>query len=182
MSLRASLGPRPAATACSAERLLHHHQRPVRALEPDQVLEPDRREALVEDDVLVAQLAEGVDPVRGDDQQRAGADLGFLVADLGPQAALLDEHQLLGRMAVVGDDDAAPVDDPGHHRLLAGHRLAEDAGHVLDGRELVPGGDLSHSDPPAQVGVARLASRPRRIFSGVTGSDRSGRPWRGRWR
>ena len=100
-----------------------------------------------------------------------GPDLGLLVTDLGPQPTLLDEHQLLGWMAVVGDDDPAPVDDPGHHRLLARDRLAEDAGHVLDGRELVPGGDLTHPVPPAQDGVARLASRPRRIFSGVTGSE-----------
>ncbi len=52
---------------------VHHRQRRIGPLEADQVLQPDRREALVEHDVLVAQLAEGVHPVRRDDQQAARA-------------------------------------------------------------------------------------------------------------
>ena len=82
--------PRPRAGARSSlfgrECLLHHGERGVGALEPDQVLQPDGREALVEDDVLVAQLAKGVDPVRRDDEQRAGAYLGFLIARPWPTA------------------------------------------------------------------------------------------------
>ena len=86
--------------------------------------------------------------VRGDDQQRAGPDFGLLIADLGPQPALLHQHDLLGLVEVLRDHDPALVDDAGHHRLLARHRLAEDAGNVLHRRELVPGRDLAHLATP----------------------------------
>src|SRR5699024_4792471 len=105
------------------------------------------------------------DPVGRDDQQRPWPHLRLLVADLRPQPAALDEHQLLRRMAVLGYHDATAVDDTREHRLLARHGLAEDARDVLDGRELVPGRDLAHQETPVC-----MASRPRRIFSGVTGS------------
>jgi len=57
------------------EAFLDLLERMVRSLEPDEVFEPDRSEALVEDDVLFGQLSEGVDPVGGNDQQGAGPDL-----------------------------------------------------------------------------------------------------------
>jgi len=92
-----------------------------------------------------------MNPVRGDDEQRAGPDLGLLVADLRPQAALHDEHDLLGFVAVLGDHDAVAVDDARQHRLLPRDCLAKDARYVFDDRELVPRRDLSHSDLQAPV-------------------------------
>ena len=136
----------------------------------DQVLEPDGREGLVEDDVLVTQLAKGVDPVGRHHEQRAGPDLGLLVTDPGPQSALLDEHDLLGLVMVVGDHHAAAIDDPGEHRLLARDGLPEDARDVLDGGKVVPFGDLAHSRSPAQLACV-FESSALRISSGVTGSS-----------
>src|ERR1700690_2027395 len=92
----------------------------------------------------------------------ARAYLVLLVADPGPEPALLDEHDLLGLVAVVGNHDPVPVDDARKHRLLARDRLAKDAGYVFDGRELVPGRDLSHEALHAPVAQDERELRHRR--------------------